>query len=566
MKKPLLIAALVVVAVCQTLITWNAHLYDRARDEAAGPAAKARLLELAARVYPWNDQVDFELGKTFFARGSESLGDASLRDRAFAQSVGYFLKALRLNPGSAATHLYLAQSLQYMSYLSLPTTVGYFGEYRKAAALTGHDSEIYCEVGTVLLASWESLRPEEREFTLDVLGKMLAGAGREKFRDLLEVWYLHGRDYSIIDGIMPDDPGLERAYARFLGEMSLSLEVRQKALARAEFLDFVKAKDELSQGQRGYEYFQSQDAAGHLITAARLLESIRFYESLVRESLIDPAEYAQVLKTTYLLLAEIQAEKTRALSEPDGYLEKYLALETDPLAAGEFEQFLKDRNLLEDVQTAAARPKDLRALAIGLRLDFKQNKYRDIAQAGETLEKSAYIIPPAGTAYYVRILELAGDSFEKLDDIYEAENYDLKALAADPDDLEGLIRLERCYDRLNDDPQRVAVRRRIDGLLTPREVIAEPRVLRKDEPLEIRIVGDGSPVSMTVSLAGLEPGNLPLLSVFFNGRAVWEGYAQGGSLSFSLSPRTGANTLVMEAVNRPVTVASLEWSRAPRGE
>jgi len=91
-------------------------------------------------------------------------------------------------------------------------------------------------------------------------------------------------------------------------------------------------------------------------------------------------------------------------------------------------------------------------------------------------------------------------------------------------------------------------------------------VLRKDEPLEIRIVGDGSPVSMTVSLAGLEPGNLPLLSVFFNGRAVWEGYAQGGSLSFSLSPRTGANTLVMEAVNRPVTVASLEWSRAPRGE
>jgi hypothetical protein len=562
MKKAFLVAGLVLLAVLEVLVYWSAHLYDRGRD-AADPSERVRLLERAARLYPWNDRAYFELGKALFGQGSDSLGNPRLRDKAFGGSVRNLTRALRLNPGSAAAHLYLAQTLQYMTYLALPTAVPYFEEYKKAAGLTGHGSGIYYEVGKVLLGSWESLRPEERDLAQEILQKLLAGKDPEKFRGLLEVWYLHGHDESVIERIIPDDAGLARAYALFLGEKSLSLAVRQKALARAEFLDFVEAKNDLNQGQREYEYFQSEEAVTHLVSAARLLESIRFYQTLVGEELVDPREYAQVLKEAYRLLAEAQAERTRSLDDPESYLETYLRLEDDPLAVGEFEKFLRQRGLLGDGDGAASRPKDLRALALELRLDFKQNRYRDIARAGEALEQSTFLIPEAGRSRYLMILGLVGDSFLKLDDLYEAEKYYLKALSGDPGNLDVLIRLERCYERLNDDVRRTGVRRRIDRLLTPREIDLKDRALMRDAPLDVPFVSDGRPATLTLVLGGARPGSPPLLSAFFNGRVVWEGFAEARSLSLSVEPRTGANSLVLQTVNEPLTLAGLAWSPRP---
>ena len=84
-------------------------------------------------VFPWNDLVAFELGKAYFERGAEALGDPAARDRSFGQAVEAFLRSLRLDPGRAAVHFHLAQTLLYMSYLSLPAPVPYFEEYKRAA-------------------------------------------------------------------------------------------------------------------------------------------------------------------------------------------------------------------------------------------------------------------------------------------------------------------------------------------------------------------------------------------------------------------------------------------------
>jgi tetratricopeptide (TPR) repeat protein len=558
MKKAVPIAALIVIAAFQILVYWNTYLLHRANDPAAGPARKIEALALAVRIYPWNDQAWFELGKARFETGAESLGEARVRDAAFAGSVQSFLKALKLNPGSAATHFHLAQSLQYMSYLSLPTPVPYFDEYKRAASLTGHNSQVYHEVGKVLLSRWESLRPEEKEFTLDILRKMLAGRDQERLRDLLEVWHLHGQDYAVIDHILPEDASLLRVYARFLGEKSLSLEVRQRSLARAEFLDFVEAGKDFDQGARSFENFQAEEAAAHITACLRLLGSISLYQTLGSDKPIDPAEFAELRRAAYLLLAKSQVEKSRSLSNPDHYLETYLELEDQPLAVGELEKFLEDRGLLRRSEAAESRPKDLSTLAFELGLDFKQNRYRDIARAGELLEKSAVVIPEAGRTHYAKILRLVGDSYLKLDYVYEAEKFYLKALALRPDDLEGLIKLERCYDRLNDDWKMAEVRRRIDALLSPGAIELGRRTLQKEDPLRVDLVCDGQPLTLNVTIESLRPGGRPLLAAFFNGRVVAEKYVDGGTLSFAVTPVAGSNSLVLKSFNEPVILVKID--------
>jgi len=558
MKKTVPIAALIVIAVLQTLVYWNAHLLLRAEDPAAGPAGTIEALAVAVRIYPWNDRAWFELGKAQFETGAESLGEARVRDAAFAESVRSFLKALKLNPGSAATHFHLAQSLQYMSYLSLPTPVPYFDEFKRAASLTGHNSQVYHEVGKVLLSKWESLRPEEQDFTLDILRKMLAGRDQGRLRDLLEVWQLHGQDYTVIDRILPDDASLLRVYARFLGEKSLSLEIRQRSLARAEFLDFVEAGKELGQGARSFENFQAEEAAAHIATCLRLLGSISLYQTLCSEKPIEPAEFAELRKAAYLLLAKSQVEKSRSLSDPDHYLETYLDLEDQPLAVGELEKFLEERGLVRNGEAAESRPKDLSTLAFELGLDFKQNRYRDIAKAGDLLDKSAVVIPEAGRTHYAKILRLVGDAYLKLDYVYEAEKFYLKALALRPDDLEGLIKLERCYDRLNDDPKMAEVRRRIGALLSPAAIGLGRRTLQKEDPLRVDLVCDGQPLTLTVTIESARPGGRLLLAVFFNGRVVAEKYVEGGTLSFAVTPVTGSNALVLETFNGPVILVEVD--------
>ena len=562
MKKAVLILALAALAVMQSAVYWNMHLLYRAKDGAAGAQEKARVLKRAARVYPWNDDVEFELGKAAFETASESLGTPPERDAALGASVRHFSRALRLNPGSAAGHVHLAQSLQYMSYLGLPVPAAYFDEYKKAASLTGHNSQVYAEVGKVLMAGWESLRPEEKSFALEILKKTLAGKNETRLMDILEIWNLHGRDYAAIEQALPEDPGILRAYAGFLGDKGLSLDVRQRALARAELLDFSAARSELDQGQRKFEYLETEEAAARGSSCLKRLGSIVFYQDLIREQLISPQEYAQVHKAAYLLLAKTQIERTRTLADPDGFLAAYLALEDQPLAVGEFEKFLTERGLLGDGPDASSRPTDLRVLTLELELDFKQNRYRDITRNGETLEKRPLIIPEAGRVFYARILELVGDSYMKLDYLYEAEKSYSKALSAGRDGLDDLFRLERCYARLNDETKLAGIGRRIAALLTPPETVVGRRPLEKGRPVELALFCEGQPLILIVTFENPAPGSRPLLRALFNGRVVHEGYAEGGALTIPVTPIPGANTLVLESASGTVTLIKLEQRAA----
>jgi tetratricopeptide (TPR) repeat protein len=562
-KKILLLFGLVVLVVFQAAIAWNARLYWKAKAPAASPEERILLLRRAAAVYPWNDLVPFELGKLCFERGAEALENPAERDALFSQAVGSFLLSLRLNPGSPEVHFHFAQTLLYMSYLSLPAPVPYFEEYKKAAELTGHNSQIYFEVGKVLLARWETSSAAEKDFTLDILRKMLSGKDEERLLDLLEVWNLEVRDTSLVDKILPEDAASLHAYARFLGEKSLALEARQTALAKAEHLDFLRAKNELDLGRREAEVFRNAEASAHYARALEALGAIKFYQTLAGRELFDPREYAEVRKLARRLLAMNRIEETRSLADADGTIAAYLELEDRITVLGEFEAFIKERGLLGEGPTAASAAKDLQMLAFRMALDFQQNRYRDIVRVGDLLASSSLVLSPSGKASYVRVLRLIGESYLKLDYVYEAEKYLRMALEIDPENLGVLLGVERCCDRLNDEDKAAEARRTIDLLVTPGTIDLGGRLLRKGESFEEVLVTDGRPRTIRVEFAPAAAGSRPLVAVFFNGRVVWEGTADVGSASFPASPRSGGNSLEIAAVSDSVALTGISQDILP---
>ncbi len=563
MKKMLLLFGLAVLVVFQAANAWNALLYWKAKAPAASPAERIRLLRRAAVAYPWNDLVPFELGKAYFELGAEAFENPAERDDFFSQAVGSFLRSLRLNPGSPEVHFHFAQTLLYMNYLSLPAPVPYFEEYKKAAELTGHNSQIYFEVGKVLLARWETLSAAEKDFILDILRKTLHGKDEGRLLDLLEIWNLNVRDTSIVDRILPDDAALLRAYARFLGEKSLDLEARQAALAKAEQLDFLRAKNELDLGRREAESFRNAEASAHYARAVEALGAIKFYQLLAGRELIDPREYDEVRKLARRLLAMSRIEETRSLADADGAIAAYLDIEDQVTGLGEFEAFVKERGLLGEGPTAAAPAKDLQTLAFRMALDFQLNRYRDIVRVGDLLASSSLVISPSGKTSYVRVLRLIAESYLKLDYVYEAEKYFRTALEIEPENLVVLLGVERCYDRLNEEDKADEARRTIDRLVTPGTIDLGGGLLRKGETFEEVLVTDGRPRKISLEFAAVAAGSRPLVSVFFNGRVVWEGTVDAGPASFPALPRPGGNSLEITAVSDSVALAGISQDIFP---
>lgn len=553
MKKLAMLAALALLAVLQAAVAWNAHLLAAAQAGPAGPGEAVRTLNLANRVYPWNDLVHLELGRALFEQAAETLGEPGVRDDALLRSSKAFMTALRLNPGSAAAHFHFAQTLLYMNYLSLPVPIPPFEGYKRAAVLTGHNTQIFFEVGRVLLARWEELSAEEKDFTLDILGKAMAGRSEDRLSALLEAWGLGAeRDPAVIERILPEDPSLLRSYARFLGERTSRLDSRYGALAKAEHLEFLKAKDDLARAERAIDYFQGAEAATRLRSALRALDSVRFYQSLAAIELIDPGEFETVRKTVLRLLVQDRIDRTRSLDDPDGMLARYLDLEDRIPALGEFEAFIRERGLLGEGGLAAGGIGDLRVLAFRMALDFKQNRYRDIVRAGDVLAASYLVIPDSGRPDYVRVLGLIGESCLKLDYVYEAENHFRKALEIAPGDLGVLLGIERCYERLNDGPKAAAVRRTIEDLLTPRRLDLDRLPPGKGRAFSVDLVLDGRPELIRIEFETPRMEAVTLITAVFNGRVAWEGRLEDGAVSFPAATRTGPNSLRIEILGGPV--------------
>jgi len=556
LKKMVLILAVVIVAVVDILIYWDIHLYNKAQ-EIEDSEKKIIILKKTIDFYPENDLVFYELGRAYFDLGFDNLSNSAQSIEYLQESIKNFKQSLKINPASYFSHFNLAQSFLYLSYLSASFNTSSQDEFKKAAILAGENSQIFYEVAKVFLSRWPELSDEDKDFTLDIMRKIVSGKDKERFLSLLYFWAMNIKDYNVIEIILPENAQIYRIYAKFLGEKSLYLEQRQKYLAKAEFLEFEKAKEEFDLGENEYFYFRLQEAFNHFRSCLGILKKLKFYHFLAQNSPIDHSEFNELQKSASLNLVKCQIEKGEKFEEIEKYLQDYLRLENQLSDLGDFESYLKNRDFIgQELEESFS---DLDHLYFEILLYYKQGRYREIMRAGRLLEKSYVVIPEDKKDTYMGILNLIGDSYQKIDYIYDAGEFYQRALKVDPDNLESLVKIRRNYERMNADERIREINERIQRILSPREAVIKDVLLKKSRVSSQTLILDGRKKVIDLHFNPGVKGITPLITVFFNGRLIWEDYLKAEVLSIPVESELGENSLQIEAVNRPVNIIGIGW-------
>ena len=555
LKKAGLLAALVVFGLLAVFVYVNSHFYYKSLGKEE--TEKIEFLERSNRYCPLNDVVFYELGKSYFDLGLANLNDRGVAESYFRKSVQSLRKSIVINPASPFSHFYLGQALLHLGLYAPEEDSGLYDEFRKAALLAGEDSRIFGEVGRIFLSRWPELSDKDRDFTVSTLRRTMARRDSERIDLLMSLWELNVRDYKVMDEILPADSRVYRQYTRFLGEKSLSLEERQKYLARAEMLEFERAKREYQAGEAELIRFQTKEAFGHFRTTLDLLREIKFYQTLAAQNLISNNDFTQLLKSTLLNIAKCRVEERADLSEVEDYLRQYLSLEEQPAKISELETYLRDRGVLP--ARFERNFEDLDRLAFELLLFFKENRYREIITFGRELGASFVVVPEAKKPDYIRILHLVGDSFQKVDFLYDAGDLYEKALGIDSTSMETLVRTRQNYDRLNDERKKVEVNRAIEKIMTSKEIDFRNMVINKGTVFPLTMVLDGQKIALDLLFGKNEQGDPPLVAVFFNGRVVREEPVEAGLVSLSLETKVGENKVEILPVNRPASLARLVY-------
>jgi len=563
MLKRLAAFALTVALGAAALAVYRgSRLLDAARgvEDAAGRLA---VLEREQAVLPLHAKIYEERARAYFELGRDSLADARKSAAAFSQCNANYLTALSVDPFNPFTHFDFAQALLYMNHLDLPfEPLPYFREFERSAALASHEPRIYYEVSKILLARWGALNPEERAFALEVLKRAVGRTDPEELQAIFHLWELGAKDFQSVEKVLPRDRTVYRQFAQFLGERSLDRAARIRFLSQAESLDFQDARNESAAGTNALQQFKLKEAEAHFRKALASLTGIVFYQSLVPQALIDPLEYQTLRKDIFLGLAKCRIEETRNLGSAVPDLRAYLALEERPSAVAELERFLKERGFMPDKNAAA--PKDLVQTSFEALMSFKQNRFRDIVDVGLSLEQSFLVIPEAMRPEYARILELVGDSYQKLDFIYESNRFYDKARSIGGDNLALLLKVRRNFERLNDGNGLKAVHAEIAKILTPAEVRPASPTLAKGAAFGQGLVLDGGRAVLTLDFEAAAGEPKPLISIFLNGQIVWEDYLAESPLVLRQATGMGLNMLRIVPVNQSVALRSL--SAVPEGQ
>lgn len=560
LKKVALLLALAVIALVDIVIYWNFHVYYQAK-KIEDNGKKIEILEKINQFFLPNDLIYYELGKAYFDLGINSFDDNSQSNTYLRRSVKNFNRSIKINPASQFSHFNLAQSLLYLSTSSPSFAASSYDEYKKSVLLVGENSQIFFEIGKVFFSRWSELSDEDRNFSLGVLKSIMNRRDREKILSLFHIWEMNVKDYEVMGKILPENARIYQMYAKFLGEKSLSLDERQRIIARAELLEFEEAKNRYNSGENEFFYYQLKQAFSHFNSCLNTLKKIRFYQNLTQRNLISRSEYNSMKKSTFLNLAKCRLEEGAELLEVASYLQEYLALEDKVAAVSELESFLKERALIDE--KFGENFDDFGRFSFQLYLYFKQNRYREIMRIGRLFEQSFVVVPKEKKDEYVRVLQLMGDSYQKIDYLYDAGDLYQKALEIDAENLETMLKIRRNFERLNEAKKIREIDKKIEKILAPKKIDLKSFSINKSRRFSRTLILDGRKIILDLSFKDILAETPPLISVFFNGNVVWEDYLKEDVLSLSLESKLGRNSLQVVAVNKAVSITGLRWRNSP---
>lgn len=551
-KTFILIFILCVVALVDIQLYRNTRLLYQAR-ETGSEEEKISVLNKVNRIFPFNHFVFSELGKAYFEIGIRDLTDTEKRDEYFNRSVQSFRRSIQLNPGYYQSHFYFAQALSYVNYF-IPMDIDYYDEYKKAARLTTFDTQAYFEVGRFLLTHWPALSKEDQRFTVDLLKNVKMTD--ENLQHILHIWALNLRDYALMEEVLPQAPGILRAYARFLAEKGLSLEERHKKLAQAEYLEFETAKTAFMAGERDAQSQKLNQALNQFQKSLRILENINFYQNLTDQNLINFIEYQNYKKAVFVNLAKTLIQKSGDLNEAAVYLKQYLDLEENAARLAELEVYLKSKNLLDTELSTFYN--DFMSFYLKISIEYRLNRYREIIDESKKF-KDSFISPPSSLKKDMsKVCLLIGESYQRGDYLYDAEEYFEISLDLDPENFEALKALRQNFQRLNKLGEIQRVDDRIKGLLTPKRIEFEDLTIAEDGTFRQTLFLEEKKLGLILSFRDIHPGQSPLLTICFNGQLVWEGLIQNQTLSIFVNSIKGENILQLQTLLLPVVLESIE--------
>lgn len=547
MRKGARILGLLAFAAVSVLSFANIDLYYRSKTEGRTSERNLARLRLANTLLPISDQTLAEEGKACLEVALENLADVELAGRYLRRAESLFRRALRFNPASCPNHFFYAKTLQYLSFLPGAKVPDSLPELWKAARLSGDRSSLAFDIVLMMIGRWPSLSPEQRRFTLQTLKKILAEGNETQFQTLLHSWFLNVKDATLLDDILPESSKLYRTYARFLGEMSLSLGARQKMLALAEELDY-------NQAVREYD-------AGRPEVCLGLLNGIQFYSALVEKKDITPKliRHHLLVKSASLSRAKVRLMKNRKLEEAEDDLRSYLRLETDYNEVLALETYLQELNLVQREQTVRLVQGNIRNFAFELYLTYCAHKYTQITGLGAGLGNGLVVTEPSQKKYLREILMLIADSYNKLNFLYEPERFYQQALEAAPNDWEVLLKLRLYYERMNEAAKMARVNQALSGVLTPQAVVLTDGLIGKEQIRRLSLILDSTSGALTLLFRPPEGQNRPLITVLLNGRVIWENYLAASDLTLNVEVKPGINLLEIIPVNRPAELLGIKF-------
>ncbi len=556
MKRILLLAG---------LAAWGALVissYRGARLAAASgqledPAVKVRLLKRASAAALPEPIAPYLLGKAYHDLGLRKLAAGEKAEPELKLSVASLKRSVRLNPYSAFSHFHLARALMDLDAVSGGVTEDPLDEYKRAARLSGFNSEVYFEVGKALLARWKDLSPENRTFARGILKSVMAVRDPAMARGIFEVWGMNVPDYELMRSILPEDAAIERAYADFLGRKSLPYGERLAVLVQSEARAFRNAAGEFERAETERSSGQHEKAVDSFWQCMKKLRGIRFYQEFAASKPIDPAAFRDLQRSCWLNLTLSSIDAGLDFRRIRSYLEQYLAMEDRVSELGPLEALMKERGFIDMPMTAGLD--DPEKTGAALALFYKENRYQDIIQVGRLLEKSLVVVPADKQADYVKLLLVIGDSYQKMDYLYDAGDTYRKAAGIRPRDIGILVRLRQNAQRLNDEKALAEVDGRIRQVMTPREIVLGQTLLQIGSVFARRIILDGRPCVLGFRFSGIEAERPPLISIVFNGRVVREGFLTDPSLSIPVDTAVGENEVSLTSLNRGIALEQLTY-------
>lgn len=556
LKKIFLILILCFVGILEILIYRNIHLYYQAEkvDEAE---KKIEILEESIDFYPHNDLIFYGLGRAYLDLAVNNLESRERSVKYFQKSISYFERSLMANPTSHDSHFNMAQSLLYLNYYFPDLYADSQLEFKRAVDLAGENSQIFYEVAKIFLSRWTKLQDDEKAFTYDILGVLMKKGNIKKIHSLFYIWEMNIKDYDMMRRILPEDPQILRIYAEFLGEKSLSLEERQNSLAKAEYYEYRKAKEEYRLGESELYSFRIKEAIGHFNSCLYNLKKINLYQNLTNLRLIDFTEFSEMQKSVSLGLAKCLIEQGKNLDEVGDYLQAYLSSEAEVSSLEQLESYLKKKGLIRENQKDSFN--DLNRLYFELLLKYSQDKHDEIMRLGRSLIQSFVIIPEGEKEIYIRVLNLMGDSYRERNHFYEALDFYNRSLEIKADNLETLVKIRLIFKKMDLQEKIKEINEKIEKLLSSKEKEFSHFTLQKGKNFHHNLILDGQKANLIFTFGDVEKRRSPLISIFFNGHIIWENYLQKETLSLPVETKVGVNRLEIMTINRNVILDTLKW-------